>query len=212
MADLPVIVLGAGGHAKVVINALLESGYRVLGITDPDPKTHGEIKLGVTVLGGDDHITEHPADTVRLVNGIGSIGKITSRRNVFEAFKERGYEFQTVIHPSAIIAKEVTLGEGAHVMAGAVIQPGVRIGQNTIVNTCSSVDHDCVIGDHVHIAPGATLSGGIHVGDAVHIGAGATIIQGLKIGAESVVGAGSVVLNNVPAGATVAGAPARVTS
>ena len=68
MADLPVIVLGAGGHAKVVINALLESGYRVLGITDPDPKTHGEIKLGVTVLGGDDHITEHPADTVRLVN------------------------------------------------------------------------------------------------------------------------------------------------
>lgn len=212
MADLPVIVLGAGGHAKVVIDTLLASGATILGITDRDPKTHGESILGIPVLGGDDTLSGHPVGSIVLANGIGSTGKITTRRRTFESFKEKGYEFLTVIHPSAILAGDVTLGEGAQVMAGAVLQPGVRIGRNAIVNTRASVDHDCVIGEHTHIAPGATLSGGIKTGEAVHIGAGATVIQGLQIGAGSVAAAGSVVLEDIPAGATVAGAPAKVKS
>ena len=200
MADFPIIVLGTGGHAKVVINSLKTSGAQILGITDLNPKTHGETRLGVPVLGDDDHITEHPADTVQLVNGLGSTGKTTIRRKAFERLKEKGYEFLTVIHPSAIIAEDVTLGEGAQVMAGVVIQPGVRIGHNVIVNTRASVDHDCVIGDHVHIAPGATLSGGIQVGKTVHVGAGATIVQNIKIGDGCFIAAGAVVVGDIPDG------------
>ncbi len=212
MAVLPIIVLGAGGHAKVVIDALLASGAQILGVTDLDPKTHGESILGIPVLGGDDTLSDHPANTVVLTNGIGSISRVKIRWKIFEHFKAKGYAFAKVVHPSAIIAPDVTLGEGAQVMAGAVIQPGTQIGPNTIVNSRASIDHDCIIGDHTHIAPGTTLSGAITVGEAVHVGAGTTVIQGIQIGAECVIAAGSVVLENVSGGAMVAGAPAKVKS
>ena len=94
-------------------------------------------------------------------------------------------------------------------MAGAVIQPGTRLGVNTIVNTRASIDHDCIIGDHVHIAPGAVLSGEVRVGNCSHIGCGATIVQGVKLGEATVIGAGAVVLKDVPDGTTVVGVPAR---
>jgi UDP-perosamine 4-acetyltransferase len=101
------------------------------------------------------------------------------------------------------------LGEGVQIMAGTVVQPGSKIGDNTILNTRSSVDHDCEIGAHVHIAPGVTLSGGVRVHDDAHIGAGAVLIQGVEVGASSLVAAGSVVIHAVPANTRVAGMPAR---
>jgi UDP-perosamine 4-acetyltransferase len=205
----PVIVLAAGGHAKVLVDALRLRSAEVLGIVDPDPAKIGERIFGVPVLGGDDEIAKYPVDAVRLVNGLGSVRDGSRRKALFMRFKAMGYRFASVIHPSAIIAADVDIGEGAQIMAGAVVQAGCRIGVNAIINTRVALDHDCQIDDHAHIAPGATLSGGVSVGNGSHVGTGATLIQGIQIGNESVVGAGAVVIRDVLDGVTVVGVPAK---
>ncbi len=207
----PVIIIGAGGHAKVLIEALRLRSVRILGITDPDPTKTGTEILGVRVMGDDTVIGGYSAGSLHLVNGLGSVDIPKRRKDVFETFKAKGFAFATVVHPSAVVASDVVLGEGAQVMAGAVIQPGSRIGRNSIVNTNASVDHDCVIGDHVHLAPGVTLSGSVRIGDCVHVGTGATIIQEVTIGPDSVIGAGSVVLTDVSEKTQFIGVPARRT-
>jgi len=207
---LPVIILGAGGHAKVLVDALLASSSVIAGVVTPDSALAGTFLLGVPVLGGDDFVDKYGPAEVNLVNGLGSIGLPVKRQSLFLRFKSMGYKFATVIHPSAILASDVELGEGTQVMAGAVIQAGSCIGSNAIINTRASVDHDCTIGDHVHIAPGVTLSGGVTVCEASHIGTGATVIQGICIGAESLIGAGTLVLKDVQRSTTVVGVPARM--
>ena len=207
---LPVLILGAGGHARVLIDALLASSALIAGIVDPDPMLAGATVLGVPVLGGDEIVCNYSPDEILLVNGLGSIRLPQRRQEVFERFSATGYSFAPVVHPSAVIAADVELAEGVQIMAGAVVQTGCHIGANAIVNTRASVDHDCVIGDHSHIAPGVTLSGGVTVGRSSHIGTGTTIIQGIGIGDSSLVGAGSLVLKDVPSGVTVVGAPARM--
>ena len=208
--SLPVIVLGAGGHAKVLIEALLASSAVITGVVDPDLTLVGTTIHGVQVLGGDDVVNEFPPSEVQLVNGLGSVSLPVKRQQLFERFKGIGYDFATVVHPSAVVASDVELAEGAQVMAGVVIQPGCSIGVNSIINTRVSVDHDCSIGDHVHIAPGVTLSGGVAVGSCSHIGTGATVIQGINIGAKSVIGAGALVLKDVAPCITVVGIPAKM--
>jgi len=207
---LPIVILGAGGHAKVLIEALLADAAVIAGIVDADPALGGMQLLGVPVLGGDELVETFPASEIMLANGIGSVGLPVRRRELFERFKNRGYRFAAVIHPSAVIASDVELGEGVQIMAGAVIQPGSRIGSNAVINTRASVDHDCRIGEHTHLAPGVTLSGAVTVGGTCHIGTGATVIQGIAIGSHSVIGAGALVLKNVPSSVTVVGVPARV--
>lgn len=210
MNNLPVVVIGAGGHAKVLIEALQRGGMVVLALTDCDRKKTGSKILGAAV-GGDDEwlMAAHPPGSVRLVNGVGSTRQTLSRRRIFDRFSALGYSFVSVIHPSAVIASDVVIGAGAQVMAGVVIQPGVRLGVDSIVNTHASIDHDCDIGPHAHVAPGATLSGNVVVGESSHIGAGATVIQGIVVGRESLVAAGAVVVANVSDRADVAGIPAR---
>ena len=208
--NYPVLVLGAGGHAKVLIEALLASSVEIFGVVDPNPALAGKVVQGVPVLGDDREVLMYPCDAVHLVNGLGSVGLPTRRQSLFEQFKVGGYVFATVVHPSAVVAADAQLGEGSQIMAGVVIQPGCRVGANAILNTRASIDHDCCIGEHVHIAPGSILSGNVSVGRSSHIGTGATIIQGINVGRHSVVGAGSVVLKNVPDGATVYGVPAKV--
>jgi sugar O-acyltransferase (sialic acid O-acetyltransferase NeuD family) len=206
--SLPVIVLGGGGHAKVLIDALLLLHREVLGYTDAGGE--GTTILGLFRLGDDKKILEYDPKGLKLVNGVGSISSVSLRRRLYEQFRRKGYCFESVIHPSTTISLDVRFGEGVQIMAGAVVQAGSRLGVNTIINTGALVDHDCDIGAHVHIAPGAILSGNVHIEDGALIGMGARIIQGLAIGAKSVIGAGSVVIGNVPEGVTVVGVPGKI--
>ena len=206
--DKPVIIIGAGGHARVLFDCLRLQGVNVLGMLDKAGTENGNFDF--PIIGDDSAISEYPSDTVELVNGLGSVGNMNLRTSIFSRFKKLGYRFRSVIHPSAIIAHDCELGEGVQVFAGAVINTGTKIAADTIVNTGAIVDHECIVGSHVHIAPGCTLSGGIHIGDGTHIGTGTTIIQGIKIGSHALVAAGAVVVKNVPDGKKVMGVPARI--
>lgn len=210
MSPLPMIIIGAGGHAKVLIDALLLQGKDIIGIVDKEAEKAGTNLLGVPVLGDDTVVLNYAADKVVLVNAIGSIRDTALREKVYDNFKKLGYSFSGVIHPSAIVARNITFGEGVQVMAGTVIQTGSSIGANSIINTRASIDHDCVIGEHVHIAPGAVLSGSVKIGKGVHIGTGSSIIQSIQIGAGSTIGAGAVVVGNMPEGIAAFGVPAKI--
>lgn len=193
-----VVIIGAGGHARVILDALQLSSCKVLGFVDPAFVKGSQGPGGFLILGGDEVLKGFSTSEVQLVNGIGSIGPTTSRAAVFRRGKDAGFSFAQVVHPSAIVSASATLGEGVQVMAGCVVQAGAEIGPNSIVNTRASVDHDCRIGETVHIAPGVTLSGDVRIGDRAHIGTGAVVIQGISIGADSLVAAGAVVYRDVP--------------
>lgn len=210
MIQKPIIILGAGGHAKVLIDTLQRQSADILGITDPDPNKIGENILGVSVIGDDNVIGTYNNDSIELVNGIGIIANEKKRQQIFRNLKNLGYSFASVIHKSAVLASDVELSEGIQIMAGAVVQPSCKIGTNSIINSRASIDHDTIIGAHVHIAPGATVSGGVQIGSGTLVGAGATIIQGVRIGELATVAAGAVVTQDVPDGATVMGVPAEV--
>lgn len=141
------IVVGAGGHARVLIKALQRHGAEIIGITDANPALKGKQIAGLLVLGPDDLLGDYSRE-VLLVNGLGSVSSMTSRRAVFERLHGLGFKFVTVVHPSAICEDDALLGEGAQVMAGVVIQIGCSFGPNSIVNTRATIDHDCQIGAH----------------------------------------------------------------
>lgn len=206
----PVIILGCGGHAKVLIEALRLMKVPIAGVVDANPGLNGRSFFGIPIIGGDGDVLRRAPETVLLVNGVGSVRQPERRTALFENFQQKGYRFQTIVHPSVVICSDTRVEEGAQIMAGAIIQPGVRVGSNAIVNTRATVDHDCIIGQHAHLAPGVTLSGGVTVGNRAHIGTGATIIQGITIGIGSLVAAGAVVTADVPDGVTVMGVPARM--
>ena len=201
--------MGAGGHAKVVADTLLDTGANIRGFVDRGPKKSVDSILGIAVIFGETFILNLDPSEVRLCNGVGYFGRDTHRRDVYESFAQKGYVFEQVVHPSAIIGREVNVGNGAQIFAGTIVQSGTSVGADTIINTAVSVDHDCVIGDHVHIAPGAKLSGDVSIGNEVMIGTGASVIHGISIGARSIVGAGAAVIRNVTADTVAVGTPAR---
>jgi sugar O-acyltransferase (sialic acid O-acetyltransferase NeuD family) len=207
---LPVIIVGAGGHARVCIDALRAAGRDVKGMLTPEEPLRGKVIHGIPVLGDDDRIDLYRPSEVEVVNGIGSVGDPSRRVQVYMKMKNKGFCFAAVIHPSAVISDDVSVGEGVQVMAGAVIQAGCRIGDNVIINTGAIVDHDCHIGDHAHLATGAVLSGGVRVGPRTHIGTGASVIQGVTIGGSVLVAAGSAVVRGVPDNVQVRGVPAEI--
>jgi UDP-perosamine 4-acetyltransferase len=193
----PVIILGGGGHARVLLDLLRRLQVEILGITDPQ-RSISEDFFGIRILGEDAVVFHYAAEEIELVNGIGSLPKDTGlRTRLFSRFQQSGYHFVTLIDPTAFVAADVQLDEGVQVLAGVIIQAGTIIAENCIVNSGAIVEHDCRIGRHVHIAPGAVVCGGVEVSDHVHIGSGATLIQGVRIGAESVVGAGSIVTRDI---------------
>ncbi|WP_374368369.1 acetyltransferase [Dongia sp.] len=197
----PIAILGGGGHGRVVLDALRLAGFEFLGIIDAKPDFMPP--QGLRHLGGDlDAVS--PADC-DLVLGIGSVdvGAQNPRPRLFAEAKARGFHLPAFVHPAAFVAGDVILGEGAQILAGAIVQVGSRVGSNVIVNTRASVDHDGIIGDHVHLAPGVVLSGNVEIGAGSHLGTGAIVIQGMKIGVESMIRAGSVITKSVSAGGRV---------
>lgn len=208
MTQARYVVLGAGGHARVLLSMLRTLSREVVGLVDTNPALKNKKVDETRVLGADD-VLDDLDRAILLVNGIGSVGSMERRRRAFEIAKARGFTFATVVHPRSIVDPVAVLEEGSQVFAGAIVQAGCVIGANAILNSGAIVDHDCRIGQHCHIAPGAVLSGNVSVGDATHIGVGATVIQGITIGADCVIGAGSVVIADVLVGSKVAGSPAK---
>lgn len=205
----PVIIIGGGGHARVLISTLKILQRVIIGILHPDTSLIGQCIAGISVLGNDDGVRAYAPDEVVLINGLGSVSLPEKRKDIYLKFKKFGYSFASVVHPSTIVVDDVKIGEGVQIMAGAILQCGCLIGDNAIINTGAIVDHDCKIGSHVHIAPGSVVSGGVEIGEMVHIGTGAKIIQGINVQSGAVIGAGAVVIRNVSASTKVVGNPAR---
>lgn len=208
---LPLIMLGAGGHARVLHALAIAADHPVMGVCDPELVAKGEAHWnGIPVLGGDEALQGIDPASTGLINGIGQLVGSQLRERIYTRMRSAGFHFPPLIHPSAWVAPDVTLDDGVQVMAGAIVQPGCSIGSNTILNTRAGVDHDCIIGAHVHVAPGATLCGGVQVDDGAFIAAGAVLIQSLHIGARAIVGAGSILTRSLPEGQTCIGAANRL--
>lgn len=205
------VILGAGGHARVVLDALQAAGkVTVVALLDRNSKFWGREVFGVPIRGGDEQLAELCSEgATHFIVGIGSTKETLPRANLFQKGIAAGLKPLTVLHPQVICSKHVKIGEGTFIGAGAILNPGVVIGNNVIINTGAIVDHDCIIEDHVHIAPGVTLSGIVQVGSGAHIGTDSSIRQNIKIGERSVVGVGSVVVQNVPPDTIVKGVPAK---
>lgn len=204
----PLIIIGDGAHAEVLICLCRSSRRKILGLTSLElPK--GSMVLNVPVLGNDRAIDDYSFDEVELVNGIGSANIPKHRKSIFTCFKEKKYRFATLIHPSALVEDDVIVGEGSQVMAGAIVQTGGRIDCNVIINTGAVVDHHFQVGSHSHIAPGVVCSGRVTIGSQCHVGSGATIIQGITLQDNVLVGAGAVVVNDIMSDDRVKGVPAR---
>lgn len=189
---------GAGGHAKVIRDIIEDMGETFSGIVDDN----------LEVVSFMDANVKHTLEGVD--NIIVSIGYNAIRKKVVGKIDLVGIPYGTGIHPSAIISKYASVGEGSVVMQGVIINSCAQIGKHCIVNTGASVDHECVVDDFVHISPHATLCGNVTVGEGTWIGACSVVIPGVKIGKWSVVGAGSVVVDDIPDGVVAYGNPCRV--
>jgi sugar O-acyltransferase (sialic acid O-acetyltransferase NeuD family) len=203
-----IVVIGGGGHAKVLISVLKKSGWSVAGYTDRADA--GQI-LGSRWLGTDEVLpgllAEDP-DCAALV-GIGKTDAGSLRTEVQRELDRLGFRVPAVSSPDAVVNEEVLLGDGTVVLDGACVNSGVVVGPLGILNTNSTVEHDCRLGENVHVAPGATLSGGVTVGDHTMVGAGATVIHGVTICAGCLVGAGAVVVEDITEPGVYTGVPAR---
>jgi len=189
-----IIIIGGGGHAKVVISIIKKlKTYNIIGYTDI--YNNGDI-LGVSYIGNDNKVLNYSKQTL-LALGIGQINNLDFRRKIVTYFIDEGYPFATLISPDSIINEDVKIGVGTVVMDGAVINCCTIIGGYSIINTKSSIDHDCNIGDFVHIAPGSTICGDVNIGDDTFIGAGSTIIHGIRINNCNFIKAHNLVKANI---------------
>jgi sugar O-acyltransferase (sialic acid O-acetyltransferase NeuD family) len=203
-----IVVIGGGGHAKVVISILRKLCHCILAYTDL--KDHGAV-LGVPYLGSDRELIALAGGAKRLsaVLAVGQVGLGQPRYELWTRLQSPSLSFPLIVSPDAIVNEGVSGGEGAVVMDGVVINAGATIGCGSIVNTNSTVEHDVVLEDWVHVAPGATISGGVTVGRFSMIGAGATVIEGIKIAAGCMVGAGATVVRDLTEQGVYVGSPAR---
>lgn len=193
-------ILGAGGHAKVIIDVVILSGNAVSGLFDDDSEKWGSSFSNCKIKGAIDN-------TITGLSVI-AIGNNRIRKKIQATISNA--KWKTVIHPTAIIAEDVIIGDGTVIMAGAIIQAGTVIGSHCIINTGACIDHDCIIEDFVHIAPNCSLAGAIKIGEGTFVGIGSSIIQNKTIGRWTIVGAGSVVIQDFPDNCTAFGVPASL--
>jgi sugar O-acyltransferase (sialic acid O-acetyltransferase NeuD family) len=200
-----VYLIGAGGHGKVVLEALLLSGAEVV-VLDADPARVGTEVLGRKVIREEQAL----ASVDGPVEFVAGVGDGSSRKRIVERWEARGHRLLRVVHPSAVVSPTASIEAGVVIMAGAVVQTGAVLAKGALVNTGATVDHDCRIGPYAHVAPGAHLAGNVVVGECAWIGIGAAVREGVDIGACCVVGAGAVVVDDLPPGVVAYGNPCRV--
>lgn len=198
MATDSIIIKGAGGHARVIIDCARAQGHTVECAYDPF--NEGEL-YGIPVRNNYGP-QEFPEAKV-----VVAIGDNAVRRRESENVQ---HPLTNVVHPSALVSSLATVGQGNMILHGAIVQAAARIGNHVILNTGSQVDHDCIIADFVHLAPGVILCGNVEIGEGSFIGTGAIVIPGKKVGAWSIIGAGSVVIDNIPDNVVAVGNPAKV--
>lgn len=208
-----IVIVGSGGHAKVVADALVSHpnnglDYTIVGFVDEDEAKRGETVEGRPILGPMSML-----ESLRQERGnlgvIVAIGDNERRRAVFEELAGRGFEFASAVHRNACVADTVKIGRGVLVAAGVVVNSDARIGDDAILNTGCTIDHDCVIGAHAHVGPGVNVCGTVSIGDGTLIGVGSSVIPNVTIGAHVLVGAGAAVTGDLPDGAKVGGVPAK---
>jgi sugar O-acyltransferase (sialic acid O-acetyltransferase NeuD family) len=200
---LSAIVLGAGGHARVIGSILHRLDIPIKGYLDAayKPGDHEEIKYA-RLIGHTDDLGNYSPDQHAVYIAVGDNHK---RAQLMDAALQQGYKMPALIHPGSQIEQDCKVGEGSVVCMGALLATEVAVGQGVIINTGCSVDHEAVVGDYTHIAPRAVIAGRVRVGKGVFIGIGACIAQGLNIGDGSIIGAGSIVLKDVPAKTKITG-------
>ncbi len=207
---MKVVIWGASGHARVVADALTLGGsHQLVGfLDDVSPERRGSSFHGLPVLGGREVLASLRASGVEgLIFGFGNCA---ARLRLAPEVRGLGIQLVTVVHPSAVVARDVVLGPGTLVAAGAVINTAARVGENVIVNTSASVDHDAIVEDGVHLCPGVRVGGLAHVETGAWVGIGSTISDRVRVGARAMLGAGSVVVRDIPADVLAYGVPARV--
>ena len=204
--------VGAGGHAKVVIDILrLTGGIDLVGLLDAEGELWGTTVEGLLVLGGDELLPKLYGKGVGYAFiGVGAVGDTQPRRRLYEMTRQCGFEMLKAVHPQAVVASSAFVGDGTSIMAHAVVNPGAHLGVDVIINSGAIVEHDCVVESHAHVATGSRLGGGVYIGEGSHVGIGASLRQGIRIGRNAIVGAGAAVVEDVPDSVVVAGVPAKI--
>jgi UDP-perosamine 4-acetyltransferase len=209
-----IVGVGAGGHAKILVELLDETGeHKLVGFTDAQQERWGTEFMGYPVLGGDEALAGLHAKGIHApFIGVGAVSGAGTRlrAKLFRQAVDIGFQMPTLIHPKAAVSPSATIGVGCVVMAGSVISADVRVGDNVVIYSGTLIEHDSVIDDHVHMSPGVHLAGGVHIGEGVFIGIGASVIHGIRVGRWTTVGAGTVVLKNLPEHIVAVGIPARI--
>jgi UDP-perosamine 4-acetyltransferase len=203
--SLGVVIIGGGGHAKVVIESLRAAGHTVAAVIDADPTPRRV--AGVQVVGDDSALPRLLGEGI--TQAFVAIGDNRLRSRLARGLREQGFELVNAIHPSAVISPSAKLGAGVAVMAGAVINAESEIGDLAIINTGAIVDHDCRLGAACHLGPASALAGGVRIGDRAFLGVGARVIPNMTIGADAIVGAGAVVVRDLSDAVVAVGVPAR---
>lgn len=196
MQNKTLVMLGAGGHAKVLLSILQQQGVTIAAVCAPQPPA-SPLFNGIRYLADDDDILQFSTRQVALVNGIGALPGKLLRSKLFDRFDQLGYQFASVIASSAIVADSARLAAGVQILPGAIVNAEARLAANVLINSGAIIEHDCVLQAHTVVSPGAVLCGGVTCGINSFIGAGATVIQELQLGDNCLAAAGTTVVHNL---------------
>lgn len=210
MAMKKIVLVGGGGHCKVIIDIIKSTNeYEIVGVTDNNKI--GEKLLDVPIIGNDDILPELFKSGVKnAFVSLGALNNIEVRDKIYNKLKNVGFNIPKLIHNKAVVSPYTEIHDGTCIMAGAIVNAGAVINENCIINTSSVIEHDCIIGRNTHVSPRSCIAGGCSIGENSHIGAGCCIIQGINIGSNVVIGAGAVVLKDIKDHVTAVGIPAKI--